>query len=39
MWLMTKHGFYSIVEKQAGEFQIRAREKRDLENPAKNRAT
>lgn len=32
MWLMTKHGFYSIVEKQAGEFQIRAREKHDLEN-------
>ena len=32
MWLMTKHGFYSIVEKQAGEFHVRAREKRDLEN-------
>ncbi len=32
MWLMTKHGFYSIVEKKDGEYHIRAREKHDLEN-------
>ena len=32
MWLMTKHGFYSIVEKKPGEFHIRSRECRDLEN-------
>jgi len=25
MWLMTKHGFNSIVRKQSGEFHIRAR--------------
>ena len=29
---MTKHGFYSIVEKKQGEFHVRGREKRDLEN-------
>jgi hypothetical protein len=32
MWLMTKHGFYSIVEKKPGEFHIRARVCKDLEN-------
>jgi hypothetical protein len=32
MWLMTKHGFYSIVQKQPGEFHIRARVRKDLEN-------
>lgn len=32
MWLMTKHGFYSIVQKQPGEFHIRARVRQDLEN-------
>ena len=32
MWLMTKHGFYSIVEKKPGEFHIRARVRKDLEN-------
>jgi hypothetical protein len=32
MWLMTKHGFYSIVEKKTGEFHIRARVRKDLEN-------
>ncbi|MDP7249332.1 MAG: hypothetical protein QGF00_07015 [Planctomycetota bacterium] len=32
MWLMTKHGFYSIVEKKPGEFHVRSRERRDLEN-------
>jgi hypothetical protein len=32
MWLMTKHGFYSIVERQPGEFHIRSRERDDLQN-------
>lgn len=32
MWLMTKHGFYSIVEKNPGEYHVRSRERRDLEN-------
>ena len=33
MWLMTRHGFFSIVEKPAkGQFQLRSRERRDLEN-------
>jgi hypothetical protein len=32
MWLMTKHGFYSIVQKQPGEFHVRARVRKDLEN-------
>jgi hypothetical protein len=32
MWLFTKRGFYSIVEKKPGEFHIRARLKKDLEN-------
>jgi hypothetical protein len=32
MWLMTKHGFYSIVERKPGEFHVRGREKQDLEN-------
>src|SRR5277367_3495165 len=33
MWLMTRVGAYSIVWKGAvGEFQVRAREKRDLQN-------
>ncbi len=32
MWLMTKHGFYSIVQKKEGEFHIRARVRKDLEN-------
>lgn len=30
MWLMTKHGFYSIVQKDDG-IHIRAREREDLE--------
>ncbi len=29
---MTKYGFYSIVQKQGGEFHVRSRELRDLEN-------
>lgn len=32
MWLMTKHGFYSIVEKKPGIYHVRAREVQDLEN-------
>src|SRR5262245_838848 len=32
MWLMTKHGFYSIVEKKPSEFHVRARVRKDLEN-------
>ena len=32
MWLMTKHGFYSIVERKPGEFHVRARERQDIEN-------
>ncbi|MGE5551494.1 MAG: hypothetical protein ACM3ZC_13360 [Bacteroidota bacterium] len=32
MWLMTKHGFYSIVQKAPGTYHVRAREKRDLQN-------
>jgi hypothetical protein len=32
MWLMTKHGFYSIVERKPAEFHIRSREARDLQN-------
>ena len=32
MWLMTKHGFYSIVERKPGEFHVRGRERQDLEN-------
>ena len=29
---MTKHGFYSIVQKRPGEFHIRSRVRQDLEN-------
>jgi hypothetical protein len=32
MWLMTKHGFYSIVQKKPGEYHVRARERQDLQN-------
>lgn len=32
MWLATQHGFFSVVEKKAGEFHIRARCRKDLEN-------
>ena len=32
MWLMTKYGFYSIVQKRPDEYHIRARERKDLEN-------
>ena len=32
MWLMTKYGFYSIVQKQPGEYHVRSRERKDIEN-------
>lgn len=32
MWLMTQHGFYSIVEKSPEVFHVRSRARRDLEN-------
>ncbi len=35
MWLMTKHGFYSIVQKKPDEYHVRARERHDLENLVK----
>lgn len=31
MWLMTRYGFYSIVQKEPGVYHIRARERSDLE--------
>lgn len=31
MWLATQHGFYSIVQKPAGQFHVRTRCKQDLE--------
>jgi hypothetical protein len=30
MWLMTKYGFYSIVQKRPGIYHVRAREVHDL---------
>jgi len=32
MWMMTKIGFFSIVEKPPGKICIRARSRKDLEN-------
>jgi hypothetical protein len=32
MWLMTKHGFYSIVAKAPDQFHVRSREQHDLQN-------
>ena len=32
MWMMTKHGFYSIVEKESGMYHVRSRERADIEN-------
>jgi hypothetical protein len=32
MWPMTKYGFYSIVQKQPGEYHVRSRERQDIEN-------
>ncbi len=34
MWIATKHGFYSVVQKEAGVWHVRARLKRDIENLA-----
>lgn len=31
MWMMTKHGFYSIVQKSDG-IHVRSRERQDLDN-------
>ena len=39
MWIATKHGFYSIVQKAPTNFHIRARVRRDLENLLKLTAT
>jgi len=36
MWLMTKYGFYSIVQKPSGEYHLRARERNDIENLIKH---
>jgi hypothetical protein len=32
MWLATKHGFYSIIQKEQGVYYVRARVRKDLEN-------
>jgi hypothetical protein len=32
MWLMTRHGFFSIVQKEPGIFHVRSKERGDLEN-------
>ena len=32
MWLLTKHGAYSLVKKGENQFHVRARVRRDLEN-------
>ncbi len=32
MWLFTRYGFFSVVEKEKGKLTVRARVKRDLEN-------
>ena len=32
MWLATQHGFFSIVQKPSGQFHVRTRCKKDLEN-------
>ena len=32
MWLMTIHGFYSIVQKEPGTYHVRSREAADLGN-------
>ena len=36
MWLMTKYGFYSIVQKEPGVYHVRSRERKDIENLVKN---
>lgn len=32
MWLCTQHGFFSVVQKKAGEYHVRARVRQDLVN-------
>jgi len=32
MWIATKHGFYSIVQKRDDEYHVRGRVRQDLEN-------
>ena len=32
MWLATKHGFYSIIQKEQGVYYVRSRIRKDLEN-------
>ncbi len=32
MWILSRHGFYSIVQKEPDRFHVRSRERRDLEN-------
>lgn len=32
MWLATKHGFYSIVQKDQGSYHVRGRVRQDLQN-------
>jgi len=32
MWLLTKHGAYSLVKKSENQFHVRARVRWDLEN-------
>jgi hypothetical protein len=32
MWLATKHGFYSVIQKEQGIYYVRARVREDLEN-------
>ena len=35
MWLCTQHGFFSIVQKQPGEFHVRGRLRQDMDNLVK----
>ena len=35
MWLMTKYGFYSIVQKEPDIYHVRSRELQDIENLVK----
>lgn len=32
MWLATQYGFYSIVQKENGQYHVRSRIQKDLEN-------
>jgi hypothetical protein len=38
MWMASTAGFFSIVERHPGEFQVRARERADIENAARTKA-